>query len=209
MSLEIKTFVLGPLDNNSYLVTNPETGEGIVIDPSFDIEILLEFALEKHINITAVWLTHAHYDHFAGLFALRDHFPGLKTAMHPRDTFLWKKGGLASFWNLELEPDFIPEISLQEGMCLPLGEDDFTVRHTPGHSPGHVIFYHQSLNCAFCGDLIFYRGVGRTDLPGGSETELENSILTQVYNLPPAATLYCGHGQSTIVGDEQSANPYI
>jgi hydroxyacylglutathione hydrolase len=209
MGLEVKTFVLGPLQNNSYLVIDSDLREAIVVDPSFNVESLIQFAAENQITITEVWLTHAHYDHFAGLFTLRTHFPALKTALHPHDISLWEKGGLSAFWNLKIEADFTPEISLENGMNLSLGRHQFTVLHTPGHSPGHVVFYNEALNCAFCGDLIFNRGVGRTDLPGGNEAELQNSILNQIFNLPPSTTLFSGHGLPTTVMDEQNENPYF
>jgi hydroxyacylglutathione hydrolase len=209
MSLDFKTFNLGPLDNNSYLIFDSDIHEGIVIDPSFDIETLVNYAKNCEIKITQAWLTHAHYDHFAGLFTLRENFHGLKTALHLKDQFLWDMGGLSSFWNLNVNLDFSPEIPLENGFQLPLGDHIFTVIHTPGHSPGHVVFYNKSLNTIFCGDLIFYQGVGRTDLPGGNETDLRNSITNNIFTLSPSTMLLCGHGAPTTVQQEQTENPYF
>ncbi|MQK95680.1 MBL fold metallo-hydrolase, partial [Escherichia coli] len=83
------------------------------------------------------------------------------------------------------------------------------VRHTPGHSPGHVIFWLPSLNLAFCGDLIFYHGIGRTDLPGGNFEHLRHSIIREVFTLPPHTRLLPGHGPETSVAEERLHNPWL
>ena len=209
MSLRVKTFILGPLQNNTYLLEDTHLHEGIVIDPSFEIEELISFAKEQKIKITRVWLTHAHFDHFAGVFQLRETYPGLSTALHSDDLFLWNQGGLSSLWNLPLNMDFTPDVSFTDGLELVLGENKFTVLHTPGHSPGHVVFYNQPISSVFCGDLILDQGVGRTDLPGGSKSALQNSIMTKIFSLPPTTTLYSGHGPKTTVQEEKAENPYL
>ena len=209
MSLQVKPFVLGRLKNNTYLLFDSAVKEGIVIDPSFEIEHLIDFVVENQVNITGVWLTHAHFDHFAGLVALRNQFPNLKTALHPLDLPLWEKGGLSGLWNFNFEMNFTPEVPLQNGMVMALGSHPLAVLHTPGHSPGHVVFYSDVLNCAFCGDLIFNMGVGRTDLPGGSEMDLLESITTKIFTLPPSTVLHSGHGPRTTVEKERANNPFI
>jgi glyoxylase-like metal-dependent hydrolase (beta-lactamase superfamily II) len=92
---------------------------------------------------------------------------------------------------------------------LRLGRIEFEVRFTPGHTPGHCIFYVASAKVCFCGDLIFHDSVGRTDLPGGDWETLLNSIRTQVFTLPDETRLLCGHGPETTVGQERQFNPFV
>jgi glyoxylase-like metal-dependent hydrolase (beta-lactamase superfamily II) len=209
MFLELKTFTLGPLDNNTYLLSDSTTHQGIVIDPSFEIEILLQFCQDQKINISQVWLTHAHYDHFAGIFTIRKAFPNLHTFLDHRDDFLWKQSGLASLWNLKIIMEFTPDITPRDGTILALGSHEFTLLHTPGHTPGHMVFYNQAISSAFCGDLIFKQGIGRTDLPGGSQTSIRESIMGKIFKLPPQTILYSGHGPQTTVQNEINENPFF
>jgi hydroxyacylglutathione hydrolase len=92
---------------------------------------------------------------------------------------------------------------------LRLGKIDFEVRHTPGHTPGHVIFFCSTESVVFCGDLIFLGGVGRTDLPGGDWETLLRSITDQVFTLPDGTRLLSGHGEPSTVGDEKRGNPFV
>jgi glyoxylase-like metal-dependent hydrolase (beta-lactamase superfamily II) len=207
--MDVKTFILGPLENNTYLLHDKAAHQAVVIDPSFDIETLIQFCQTQKIIITQVWLTHAHYDHFVGIFALRKIYPDLHTYLHPDDLGLWKKGGLASLWNLNIVMDFSPDILSDDRTKLSIGEHSFAVLHTPGHTPGHVVFYDPSISSAFCGDLIFNQGIGRTDLPGGSQAAIEKSILEKIFTLPPETTLYSGHGPLTTVQDEVNGNPFF
>jgi glyoxylase-like metal-dependent hydrolase (beta-lactamase superfamily II) len=100
-------------------------------------------------------------------------------------------------------------LRFQHNQKLAVGGAQVEVRHTPGHSPGHVIFYAASDQTVFCGDLIFQHSVGRTDLPGGSHAALLASIRTQVLTLPPETRLLPGHGAETTVGAEAAENPFL
>ena len=98
---------------------------------------------------------------------------------------------------------------LAHRQSLTIGEILVEVRHTPGHTPGHVVFYAPSAGVVFCGDLIFYGSVGRTDLPGGNHRQLIESIQAQILSLPPQTRLFSGHGPETTVGDEIANNPFL
>ncbi len=100
-------------------------------------------------------------------------------------------------------------MELAGGQLLELGENKFEVRHTPGHTTGHVVFYCQSEKLVFCGDLIFAGSVGRTDLPGGSYDTLIRSIRTHILSLPDETRLLSGHGPETTVGEERATNPFL
>lgn len=205
MPLEIVPFVLGEMDNNTYLAADPHTRRAVVIDPSFDSEIILEEAARRQWQITAIWLTHAHFDHIAGARLLVDAFqPPIPVGLHPEDFPLLKQGGGAKLFGIQVKAVPAPALHFEHGQQISLGKQLIEVRHTPGHTPGHVVFYAPDSGVAFCGDLIFYQGVGRTDLPGGSYGALLQSIHTQIFTLPPETRLLSGHGPETTVGDEKA-----
>lgn len=210
MPLEIVTIPLGPMENNTYLVGETESGAAVVIDPSFGSGQVLEEAARRSWTLTAVWLTHAHFDHIAGVKELVENSsPPLPVGLHPEDLPLWRADGGASNFGISLDPGPEPSLRFTHGMQLWLGNHVIEVRHAPGHTAGHVIFYAASAAAALCGDVIFYRGIGRTDLPGGSHERLLRSIREQVFRLPPETRLLSGHGPETTVADEQAENPFL
>lgn len=204
MPLDIVTFELGEMANNTYLVADPDTGRAVVIDPSFDSEILLEEAAVRHWQITAVWLTHAHFDHIAGVRRLVDAFqPHLPVGLHPADIPLLRQSGGSRLFGIQVDPVPPPAIHFDHGQQLRVGDQLVEVRYTPGHTPGHVVFYAADDGVVFCGDLVFFHGVGRTDLPGGDYQTLLRSLHTQIFTLPPDTRLLSGHGPETTVGEER------
>jgi glyoxylase-like metal-dependent hydrolase (beta-lactamase superfamily II) len=203
-------FVLGPIGNNTYLAGDPVTGAAVVIDPSFEPAPVLEEAGRRDWQIQSIWLTHAHFDHIGGTAALRKALgEEIPVAINPLDLPLWREDGGARMFGFPFSVGEVPQMMLKHGQKLALGGEEFEVRHTPGHSPGHVVFYAAHAGLVFCGDLIFYRSVGRTDLPEASSMQLAHSIQTQIYTLPPETRLLPGHGPETTVGEEVSENPYV
>jgi hydroxyacylglutathione hydrolase len=210
MALEIVSLQLGPMENNTYLIADSETKQAAVIDPSFESEAVIQAAESRGWQIVEVWLTHAHFDHIAGVSGIISRFqPPLQVALHPGDLPLWQQAGGARMFGIDMDPGPDPAKILEHGQTLQLGSQELLVRHTPGHSPGHVIFYSAAAKTAFCGDLIFYRGVGRTDLPGGSHSLLLTSIRREIFTLPPETQLLSGHGPDTTVREEMEENPYL
>jgi hydroxyacylglutathione hydrolase len=110
---------------------------------------------------------------------------------------------------MRIDPGPPPTLSLAHGQTLHVGDYAFEVRHAPGHTLGHVVFYCASEKLVFCGDVIFMSSIGRTDLPGGSYTALLNSIQTQILTLPDETRLLSGHGPQTTVGQERLENPFL
>ena len=208
--LEIVTFTLGPAQTNAYLVADSETREAAVIDPSWDGHVILAEAQKRGWRIAHLWYTHAHFDHIGGAGAIADALNPLPlVALHPNDHVLWRAEGGAPLFGFKIDPGPEPAIDLFQGQVLKLGRVEFEVRFTPGHTPGHCIFYVASAKVCFCGDLIFHDSVGRTDLPGGDWETLLNSIRTQVFTLPDETRLLCGHGPETTVGQEKQFNPFV
>jgi hydroxyacylglutathione hydrolase len=208
--LQIIPRVLGPVDTNTYLIADDNTGEAVVIDPAWAGETIVAEAHQRSWQIRQIWVTHAHFDHFAGVGAVqKSTHPPASIALHPADLTLWHTKGGAEWFGIPMEAAPKPDILLQLGQILTVGQYAFEVRPTPGHSPGHVIFYCASEGLVFCGDTIFAGSIGRTDLPGGSEETLIESIHRQILTLPDPTRLLCGHGEETSVGIERRSNPYL
>ncbi len=210
MSLAIVTFQLGPMGNNSYLLADPATCKAAVIDPSFESEAILAEAGKRGWEIKQIWLTHAHFDHLAGAALIANASePPVPVGLHPADDSLWRSKGGSGLFGVQVDPGPEPVIKFYHGQKLKLGDNELEVRHTPGHTPGHAIFYSAAEKTAFCGDLIFAGSIGRTDLPGGSYEEILRSIRMQVLTLPPETRLLPGHGPETSVAAELAGNPFL
>ena len=208
--LEIVPFTLGPAVTNAYLVGHPTSGEAVVIDPAWDGHVILAEAQRRGWRVTNIWLTHGHFDHLGGSAAVADgSSPPPPVGLHPEDYWLWRREGLASAFGLRIDPGPEPTIDLVHGMQMYLGGHTFEVRHAPGHSPGHVMFYLADHGVLFCGDVIFQGSIGRTDLPGGDFDTLLASIRSQVLTLPDETRLLNGHGPETTVGEERRTNPFL
>jgi hydroxyacylglutathione hydrolase len=209
--LQILSLTLGPILTNTYILGDPVSEKAVIIDPGWNGDLIVREANERKWNITQIWLTHAHFDHLGGVGQIVKASPtNIEIALHPEDEPLWEsKGGAPFFGHPTFDPGPKPTISLEHDMLLAIGDFTFQVRHTPGHSPGHVIFVSEQERVVFCGDLIFNQGVGRTDLPGGSWDTLIQSIQDNILILPDDYRLFPGHGPETTVGKERRSNPFL
>jgi glyoxylase-like metal-dependent hydrolase (beta-lactamase superfamily II) len=202
-----ETIVTGALETNTYLVGDEETRDVIVIDPGGDVAAIAARLAELKLRLKAIVNTHGHFDHVSGNRALveatdapllvhKDDAPLLEVAEEAADAFA-----------VRAENSPPPSGFLEEGEDLTVGRYRFSVVHTPGHSRGSVTLIGEGK--AFCGDLVFYGSVGRTDFPGGSEEILRDSIRRRIMTLPDDTVLYPGHGPETTVGLEKQQNPFF
>lgn len=208
--LETIPLVLGPVGTNAYLLGDRECKQAVVVDPAWDGELIHEEATRLGWQIDQIWLTHAHFDHIGGISALvKVTMPKPEIALHPADLPLYSIQGGAALFGMHIDPGPGPSIRLKHGQQLNVGNIVFEVRHCPGHTPGHVVFYCAAEKVMFCGDVIFWGGIGRTDLPGGDYDTLMRSIHTQILSLPNETRLLSGHGGETTVGMEKQENPFL
>ncbi len=210
MSLVIDTFILGPIENNTYLLSDKTSKEAVLLDPAAPSKKIFQHIEKNNLYLREIWLTHAHFDHIGGVRWFLDQYKGeIQAAMHKDAVNLWKMGGSARAFGFDFDPGPPPTKLLSDNDILKIGTTEFTVLHTPGHTPGHVTFYDAQDNIAFCGDLIFYHGIGRTDLAISSTADLMKSISQKILTLPDETQLYPGHGQFSTVGEEKKNNPFL
>jgi len=208
--LNIISYALGPVLTNSYLIADSESGESAIIDPAAEGSLMVNQAMENKWTIKAIWLTHAHFDHIGGVSEIVKLIrPTPMIALHPDDLPLWHAQGGAPFFGLHLDPAPEPKVKLTDRQILSVGKYKFEVRHTPGHTPGHVVFYNADEGVLFGGDVIFQSSIGRTDLPGGNYSQLMNSIHSRILTLPDNTRIFPGHGPETSVGVERLQNPFL
>lgn len=196
-------FQVGVMDNNNYLIADTVREEAVVIDSSDNFQTIIDRMATEGWEWKALWATHAHFDHVYHSMLTIAGGRNIPIAMHPGDEIIRVQRCSAR----EGFPGTIdcpePQIVLADGMKLYVGDYEFIVYHTPGHSPGSVVYYCPAAGWLFTGDLVFYHDHGRTDLIGGSQSQIENSINTKVLSLPDETVIFPGHGQFTSVGVER------
>jgi glyoxylase-like metal-dependent hydrolase (beta-lactamase superfamily II) len=206
--LIIATLPVGMIQTNCYIVGCEETREGVIIDPGGHPERILAQVERYGLAIKVVLNTHAHFDHTDANGAIVQ-ATGAPLALHPQDQSILKASGGAAMFGLQADPSPPPDLDLHDGDELEIGALRFRVLHTPGHTPGHVCFYEAEQDALFDGDVLFYRGIGRTDLPGGNWQQLMDSIQQVLFALPDQTVVYSGHGPATTIAEEKQSNPWL
>ena len=205
--MQLHTFITGPLETNTYLVADRATSEALVIDPGGEPDEILAYLAKERLRLRQIVNTHGHFDHVSGNRALRS-ATGAALLIHEGDVGMLSEAAVhARHFLLHAENSPRPDTLLADREVLRVGSVSLRVVHTPGHSPGGITLL--SDGAAFCGDLVFYGSVGRTDLPGGSEKVLLDSIRRHILTLPDETILYPGHGPETTVGLEKRQNPFF
>jgi hydroxyacylglutathione hydrolase len=202
---------LGPFAARCVLLSCEATGEALVVDPGFEPEAVIAAVRQSDLRPTALVLTHAHIDHAWGIATLKNAFPAAPVLLHADDLPLYRNlAGQAQLFGLPV-PELVPHDGfLHDGQTLAFGGEQLTVRHCPGHSPGHVALVRDdaSRGLAVVGDVLFAGSIGRTDLWGGSLPQLLHSIREVLYRLPDATRVVPGHGPETTIGAEKRDNPF-
>jgi hydroxyacylglutathione hydrolase len=197
---------VGPFLENAYLVVDERSNHAVLIDPGAEPEEILSMVRESGATLDAIWLTHAHLDHIGAVAAVRREWK-VPVHLHPSDLPLYERAtSQAALYGLPFEQPENPDIALADGDVLTVGSLQFEVLHTPGHSPGHVVFKHDDM--VFGGDLLFSGSIGRTDLPLSDRASMGAS-LTRICGLDDDTVVHPGHGPATTVGHERATNPFL
>jgi len=201
--VNLKTFVLGPLYNNCYVVFGKESKKGFIIDAPIDSFAVQEFVRAEQLDILFIIVTHGHFDHIASLDVFTH-----KCYLHPADAPFLDDARLngSSYFSVPCTVTTKP-LPIDETMTLAFGSRTIHIRHTPGHTPGSVSVLFD--NWVFSGDTLFSHSIGRTDVPFGSQETLVTAIKEKILVLPPSTLVYPGHGPATTVKKERETNPFL
>ena len=199
-----------PLQQNCTLVWCAQTRKAALIDPGGEVDGLIELVRSRGLELERIWVTHGHLDHCGGAAELRAK-TGLRIeGPHPDDLF-WIESieDTAPNWGMAGARSFIPDRWLADGDTVELGETSFEVIHCPGHTPGHVIFFHRQARFAQVGDVLFRGSIGRTDFPRGNHAQLIASITGKLWPLGDDVSFVPGHGPISSFGEERRSNPFV
>jgi glyoxylase-like metal-dependent hydrolase (beta-lactamase superfamily II) len=203
----LDTIVVGPLQENSYVVACEETKEAVIIDPGAEAERIYRVVTFHGFTLKHVMNTHGHIDHVGGVADIikKTSVPFL---LHEDDMYIIEgieNDPFQMYLNVPLPP--VPDRFLHDGDIITVGKIEFRVLHTPGHTPGSVCFL--TGNMLFSGDTLFSNSIGRSDLPGGNHEQLLTSIREKLLPLDDDIRVYSGHGNATTIGSERQFNPFF
>ncbi len=206
--LEIHEIPVTPFMQNCTLLVCGETGTAAVCDCG-DAGPVLQRANEMGVDIKQIIATHGHLDHVGGTYDLQQE---LEVPFLFPEGDRWLLEGLsqqAQTYGLPPITSPQPDGDLPHGGQVTIGNCILAVRHCPGHTPGHVVFWDKVGKRVIAGDVLFNGSIGRTDFPRGSMDDLQKSIREQLYTLPPETVVHCGHGPTTTIGHEAAMNPFV
>ncbi len=199
---------VGLLEENCYLYACPQTKEAVIIDPGDEAERILHAIQELKLIPRYIINTHGHFDHICAIDAVSEIYP-VPLAIHAADVPMYtRQPGAEMYHRAAPLVRRKPDILLNDGDRITFGTLTLEVLHTPGHSPGSISLVSQPYH-VFSGDTLFHRGIGRTDLAGGSYAQIEQSIRNKLYTLKDDLVVFPGHGQSTTIIEEMYENPFV
>lgn len=202
----IKALVVGPLASNCYIVAS-EDKEGIIIDPGADAAEIMREIVKLKLDIKYIVLTHGHIDHIGASKEIKE-ATSAKIAVHTKDVdSLQRQSLIAEQFGISFRDPPSADLLLKDGDIINIGAGQFSVLHTPGHSPGSICLYGEGM--LFSGDTLFHFGIGRYDLSGGDYYQLMSGIRSKLMVLPDETSVYPGHGPATTIGTERQANPFL
>ncbi len=208
--MKVTVIPVTPFQQNCSVLICEDSGRAALIDPGGDLEVVLAAVEKSGASLEKVLLTHGHIDHCGATAEVQKRFGVPVEGPHADDQFwidqLPQQASQFGFGALE---SFVPDRYLSDGDEVSFGHVRMQVRHCPGHTPGHVVFFHQGHRLAFVGDVLFKGSIGRTDFPRGDLPTLIESITTQLWPLGDDVTFVPGHGPISTFGEERRANPFV
>lgn len=199
-----------PFMQNCSLLCCEETGKAAVVDPGGDLDRILAAAAKVEVKIEKILVTHAHVDHAGGVAALAERLHAPIEGPQREDQFwidLLNVRG--DEYGLDDVRPFVPDRWLEQGDTVSFGNITMEVRHCPGHTPGHIIFFQRDARLAVVGDVLFQGSIGRTDFPRGDYATLIRSIREQLWPLGDDVQFIPGHGPTSTFGEERRSNPFV
>jgi glyoxylase-like metal-dependent hydrolase (beta-lactamase superfamily II) len=208
--MDVRIIPVTAYQQNCSLLCCPSTGRAAVVDPGGEVDRILAEAADAGVTLEKILVTHGHFDHVGAVGRMARELDLPVEGPHRDDRFLldtlpqW-----CAQFGFPPGEAFTPDRWLQEGDQVTFGDQLLEVRHCPGHTPGHVVFFHRAGRLAVVGDVIFQGSIGRTDFPRGDHATLLESIRQRIWSLGDDVTLLPGHGPTTTVGEERAHNPFL
>ncbi|MEX6505733.1 MBL fold metallo-hydrolase [Jiella sp. M17.18] len=198
-------------EQNCCILYDREAKRGVVVDPGGDVDRIMAAIDRAGVTIEAIWLTHGHLDHAGGAMELKSRLGVDIVGPHRDDAVLLAsiEDQAKMFGAGPGMTNCTPDRYLAEGETVGFAGHVFEVLHTPGHAPGHVVFFHRQARFLHAGDVLFAGSIGRTDLPGGDHATLIASIKEKVLPLGDDVGFLCGHGPGGRLGEERRTNPFL
>jgi hydroxyacylglutathione hydrolase len=210
--MKIKKFTFGPFQENTYVLYD-DSNQCVIIDPGCyeagEQNELYSFIKNSALSPVILLNTHCHLDHISGNAFVFEKFQ-LRPWVHSAEIPILNMQEYTSLmYGLQCEKSPAPEKFLSEGVNIEFGNSILEVIFSPGHSPGHVVFFNKAENVLIGGDVLFYNSIGRTDLPMGDHNTLISSIKNKIFPLGDDVRVYSGQGPETTIGHERKNNPYL
>lgn len=201
--MKVERLVVGQLQTNCYLVWDKSSGEGVIIDPGDDADLIINRLRDLEIKPLFILATHGHFDHVLASLELKLAL-GIPFLVHQKDLFLLKRAVDSASHFTDNKEALLPlaDKYLQGKEIIIFGSSQLEVQELPGHTPGGVVFLGK--NVVFSGDSLFYHGIGRTDLSYSSKKDLLEGVHNKLFILPEETIVYPGHGEETTIGEEEN-----
>ena len=209
MTIQALVNPVTPFAQNAPIIFCSETNKCAFVDPGGDADFLLQIAKENNLNPEKILLTHGHADHAGAAMEIAQILNIKIEGPHKEDKFLLDSlQSQGEMFGMQAR-NCVPNKWLEDGDTVTVGNSVLDVIFTPGHTPGHVIFFSNDSNLALVGDVIFRGSIGRTDLPRGNHQDLINSISKKLWPLGNDVEFICGHGPNSTFGNERASNPFV
>lgn len=201
----IKKMAVGPLQSNCFIIGDEKTAESVVVDPGDEPDLLMDVIDGNGLKVRYIVCTHGHFDHVGAVADIKGK-TGAKVVIHKDELEIYHAArDMAAFWGYEVERLPEPDMLVDDGDRIRVGNLSFTIIHTPGHSPGGICLYGEGI--VVTGDTLFAGSVGRTDFYGGDMNKLRDSF-NRLMLLPEETKILPGHGPDSTIGIEKRDNPF-